>query len=75
MAKAKTIYVCQSCGVTSPKWVGKCTSCGEWNSVIEEIEVVDKKSRSNSVPNVLTKPLKLSEISTGKMIRFSTSNS
>jgi DNA repair protein RadA/Sms len=75
MAKTKTIYVCQSCGVTSPKWVGKCTSCGEWNSVVEEIEVVDKKSRSSSVPNLLTKPLKLSEISTGKMVRFSTSNS
>jgi DNA repair protein RadA/Sms len=75
MAKTKTIYVCQSCGVTSPKWVGKCTSCGEWNSVVEEIEVVDKKTRSSSVHNILVKPLKLSEISTGKMVRFSTSNS
>src|SRR5437016_7397435 len=37
MAKtAKTIYVCQQCGYQSPKWLGKCTDCGEWNSFAEE---------------------------------------
>ncbi|MGB0720561.1 MAG: DNA repair protein RadA [Bdellovibrionales bacterium] len=36
MAKAKTSYVCQSCGAVSARWSGKCESCGEWNSIAEE---------------------------------------
>ncbi len=34
--KAKTTFVCQSCGTQSPKWVGKCSGCGSWNSFVEE---------------------------------------
>ncbi|MCK5285098.1 MAG: DNA repair protein RadA [Alphaproteobacteria bacterium] len=37
MAKAQRTYVCQSCGSTTSKWSGKCESCNEWNSIIEEI--------------------------------------
>jgi DNA repair protein RadA/Sms len=75
MAKSKTIFVCQACGVTSPKWVGRCPSCGEWNSYVEEVEVTDKKGNSLSVgANLLQRPLTLGEISTGKMNRFSSSN-
>ncbi|MGB3850090.1 MAG: DNA repair protein RadA [Tunicatimonas sp.] len=37
MAKTKTVYVCQNCGASSPKWAGKCPSCGEWNTYVEEI--------------------------------------
>lgn len=36
MAKRKTNHVCQQCGYTSPKWMGKCTDCGAWNSMVEE---------------------------------------
>ncbi|MDW7694965.1 DNA repair protein RadA [Flammeovirgaceae bacterium SG7u.111] len=35
--KAKTIYVCQNCGHNSPKWQGKCSSCEEWNTFVEEV--------------------------------------
>jgi DNA repair protein RadA/Sms len=42
MSKTKTTFVCQNCGVSSVKWQGKCTSCGEWNTFIEEI-IPDKK--------------------------------
>jgi DNA repair protein RadA/Sms len=35
-AKAKTVYVCQSCGSQSPKWMGKCSDCGAWNTMVEE---------------------------------------
>lgn len=38
MAKAKTAYICTSCGAQSPKWSGRCTSCGEWNT-FEEINI------------------------------------
>ncbi|NCU32835.1 MAG: DNA repair protein RadA, partial [Candidatus Moranbacteria bacterium] len=37
MAKPKTVFFCQSCGYQSPKWLGKCPSCGSWNSFAEEI--------------------------------------
>ena len=36
MAKAKTNFVCQSCGAIAPRWQGRCDSCGAWNSMIEE---------------------------------------
>jgi len=75
MAKSKTIYVCQACGVTSPKWVGRCTSCGEWNSYVEEVEVAGAKGKSGVVGfSTLQKPLTLAEIPIGRMNRFSTSN-
>jgi RecA/RadA recombinase len=37
MAKEKTQYVCNACGATSPRWLGKCPSCGAWNSLIESV--------------------------------------
>lgn len=45
MAKTKTSFYCQNCGVQSPKWVGRCASCGEWNTYVEEIV-----SKSNDSP-------------------------
>jgi DNA repair protein RadA/Sms len=38
MSKIKSAYFCQSCGHESPKWLGKCPSCGEWNTFVEEIK-------------------------------------
>ena len=35
MAKDKTVYVCGNCGQESPKWVGRCPACGEWNTFKE----------------------------------------
>ncbi|WP_374166279.1 DNA repair protein RadA [Arcticibacter sp. MXS-1] len=37
MAKSKTAYFCQSCGYESPKWMGKCPSCNQWNTFVEEL--------------------------------------
>jgi DNA repair protein RadA/Sms len=37
MARTKTSYVCQACGAVSPRWQGRCESCGEWNTIVEEI--------------------------------------
>lgn len=42
MAKTRTVYVCQNCGATAPKWMGKCLSCQEWNTLVEE--VVEKEN-------------------------------
>ena len=45
MAKPKTVFFCQNCGAQSPKWIGKCPTCGEWNSYVEEVVT---KSDSNT---------------------------
>ncbi len=45
MAKDKAIYICSECGGTSAKWLGKCPSCGGWNTLIESIEEAPSKNR------------------------------
>jgi DNA repair protein RadA/Sms len=45
MAKTKTSFFCQNCGHESAKWVGKCPSCAEWNSFVEEVKVKEDKVR------------------------------
>ena len=66
MAKEKTVYVCSNCGQESPKWIGKCPSCGQWNTYVEEIV---RKEPANTRPQILPspdkdnhKPLPLSDI-------------
>jgi DNA repair protein RadA/Sms len=43
MNKVKSIYICQNCGAESPKWIGKCTSCNQWNTFLEEFITTTKK--------------------------------
>ena len=53
MAKIKTSYICSECGFESPKWYGKCPSCGEWNTLNEELNSQQtKNSFSNSLSTV-----------------------
>ena len=47
MAKEKTVYVCNECGGTSPKWLGKCPACGAWNTLIESVAESAASSRNN----------------------------
>ncbi len=60
MAKSKTVWVCQNCGVESPKWIGRCPSCKEWNTYHEEIvapasshEAVFKMNQDKRKPELL----------------------
>ena len=63
MAKTKTVYVCQNCGAKESKWVGKCSTCGEWNSFVEEVEVSTKGNRVASIVGASSsRPLKLSVV-------------
>ncbi len=75
MVKVKTQYVCQSCGVSTPKWAGRCTSCGEWNTLIEEVQVTTKQT--SPLPSRMSsgaQPQKLSEVSEDSIIRINTCN-
>lgn len=49
MAKNKTIFVCQNCGVESAKWIGRCPSCKEWNSYHEEIIASSPAQHASSI--------------------------
>ena len=53
MAKVKKAFFCKNCGFEAPKWLGRCPSCGEWNSFTEEIIARE----SGSVPAVAAGPL------------------
>lgn len=48
MSKSHTQFVCQQCGATYAKWVGKCTNCGEWNSLVEQVVEPEAKSAKKS---------------------------
>lgn len=45
MAKKKTKFMCTGCGYEAPKWMGRCPGCGEWNTMIENVEIVQKGPR------------------------------
>lgn len=71
MSKIKTFYQCQACGYSSPKWLGKCPDCGEWNTLVEE------KAISGTRQTIHTKqsrpqPQPLSSISGGRERRMPT---
>ncbi len=70
-AKVKTVYVCQSCGSQSPRWMGKCPDCGQWNTLVEE-RVEKPKDIGSAKRGHGTEPLSLDEIKTGDEDRFVT---
>ena len=73
MAKTKTVYFCTQCGNETPKWQGRCPSCGAWNSLEEHIEKPAAPGRAKSAPVGMSQtPKKLHEVDTGSEIRFST---
>jgi len=74
-AKTKSAWFCQNCGMESAKWVGKCPSCGEWNTFVEEIVVKSKNVNVvGSNGDSKNKPLKISEISSSEEKRYNTQN-
>lgn len=50
MAKRSTVFVCQNCGASSPKWMGRCPDCSTWGSVVEEIRETARRDRSRAAP-------------------------
>ncbi len=68
--KTKSVYFCSNCGYESPKWLGKCPGCGEWNTFVEE-KVTAKKGGSSKKGLVKSsKPQKLSEIEVKEEMRM-----
>ena len=65
MAKTKSVYCCNNCGAESPKWVGRCPVCGEWNTYVEQVVSVKPSSSarvSHTVDGSKAQPLRLEQI-------------
>lgn len=72
MAKSVTKYVCQSCGYVSPRWIGKCPNCNEWNTFVEEAPVPANVARKSGGVSSKLNPIPLSEVDSITDVRFST---
>lgn len=67
MAKLRTIYVCQACGNSSAKWLGRCPECNEWNKMIEEVQETEpqmgEKLANRLFNEKIESPIAISEVS------------
>ncbi|MES2689296.1 MAG: DNA repair protein RadA [Bacteroidota bacterium] len=80
MAKTQTTFFCKSCGATSPKWVGKCNSCGEWNTYVEEVIHKEKTEykktwKPQGETRSVLKPVLLNEVEQGSQYRYAIKDS
>ena len=71
MAKNKIVFVCSSCGYESPKWLGKCPACNEWNTFYEE-KVISSSKGSNGKSKEIAKPIELNKIEGKTDLKIST---
>ncbi|MEO0901409.1 MAG: DNA repair protein RadA [Bacteroidota bacterium] len=76
MAKVKTSFFCQNCGAQYAKWVGQCTSCKQWNTIVEEVIQKEEKTswKSTSTPSSKRagSPVRVLEITQEKELRLDT---
>ena len=73
MAKTKTVFFCSNCGNESPKWAGRCSACGSWNTMQEHIEKPTAPGKARSAPvGQSRKPQRIRDVSTQGELRFST---
>src|SRR5512138_3576284 len=70
MAKARVYYECQTCGRRSPKYMGKCPNCGEFNTMIEVVEEPEAPAAARPAATVRSKPQRLSDVSSDAGERY-----
>ena len=72
MAKAKSVFFCQSCGYESSKWMGQCPGCREWNTFVEEAVVTVGGGKKKVSSRRTEEPTLLSKVSSETSVRIST---
>lgn len=72
MAKAKTLFYCTECGNETPKWQGKCSACGAWNTIVEQPAAETKKKAATGVSAPVRAPRSIAEIEATDELRFHT---
>lgn len=70
MAKTRTEFICQNCGASSPKWIGKCPSCQEWNSYVEEVILKKTAPQRTGVMGERSIPTPIHTLESFKMARI-----
>lgn len=70
--KTKTIYVCSNCGAKSPRWSGKCSNCGTWDSLVEEIIQSSKNNEYKQVSHKSFNIIKLKDVPSERSPRLKT---
>lgn len=70
MAKTQTIFVCGECGYETPRWLGKCPACTQWNTFVEE--KIDKATKTVAASGTTITPIQLNTISSENCSRVST---
>ncbi len=73
MAKTKTTFFCQNCGVQHSQWIGQCSTCKQWNTVVEEVIQKEPKKNRNTQKTIL-KPRRIQEIAFDTEERTPTKN-
>ncbi len=75
MAKKKTLFECQACGYQSPRWMGKCTSCDQWETMIElssdQIKFLKETSNTSASGSSIPKAKPITQIEEDNIVRFS----
>lgn len=77
MAKTKSVYCCNSCGAESPKWIGRCPVCGEWNTYIEQVVSVKPSGAvrtARAIDGSKSAPLRLEQIESASEPRIDLGN-
>lgn len=64
MAKARAVFRCTECGGAAPQWVGRCPTCQEWNTLVEELE----GARATPVTGAVDRPVRIAEVSTDEWL-------
>lgn len=79
MKAAKTVFLCSNCGNETPRWQGRCPSCGQWNTLEEytppQAAAPSRSSLSNrtsAARGVGVQPKRLNEVTSGEELRFGT---
>lgn len=72
--KKKSVWFCTSCGNEFSKWMGRCPSCGEWNTIVEQEVVTGRHAAPSSVPGSDRKPVRLKDVGATEEDRFSLSS-
>ncbi len=70
MAKVHTYFVCQQCGAQHTRWLGRCTDCGAWDSLVEQIEQRATSARAKPVSSPDTQPILLQEVAPNDVSRL-----
>ena len=71
----KVYFYCQSCGNQTPKWLGKCPVCNQWNTIVEEIKSPKTKNQAFDIISSTSQPINVQNIKNDSSSQFSTLDS